>query len=101
VTTVTSAQIGDANAGLDAGAVGTLAFLGSYVGGVAFGSNVAGSSLFPAGLWKGSSGGTNYTPSGNNGSAYMNAGYSVGGTWKCLVYAQGSNWDQTIWMRVS
>jgi hypothetical protein len=101
VTTVTSSQIGGANAGLSAGAVGTLAFLGSYVGGIAFGGNVAGSSLFPAGMWKGSTAGTNNTPSSNNGNGWMNAGYSVGGTWKCMGYALGSSWDQTIWMRIS
>jgi hypothetical protein len=57
--------------------------------------------LYPAGLWKGSSAGTNGTPSSNNGDGWMNAGYSVAGTWKCMGYAVGSSWDETLWMRIS
>jgi hypothetical protein len=75
--------------------------MGCSIGGVGFGSNVAGSSLFPAGFWKGSSAGTNGVPSSNNGDAWMNAGYSVGGTWKCMGYALGTSWDQTLWLRIS
>ena len=101
VSTVTSAQVAIAIANLNAGAVGTYAWMGCAVGGVGFGSNVAGSSLFPAGFWKGSSAGTNGVPSSNNGDAWMNAGYSVSGTWKCMGYARGTSWDQTLWLRIA
>jgi len=102
VTTLTSAQVGTAISGLAAGAVGTLAFLGcGAIGGVGFGSNVGGGSLFPAGLWKGSSSGTNNVPGGNNGNGWMNAGYSVSGTWKCMGYALNSTWNITVYMRVA
>jgi len=102
VTTLTSAQVGTAIGGLAADAVGTLAFLGCAVGGVGFGTNVAGGNLYPAGLWKGSSAGTNNVPNINNGNGWMNASTSsVSGTWKCMGYARGSSWDETVWMRIS
>jgi hypothetical protein len=102
VTTITAAQVGGAGAGLSAGDVGTYAILGCAIGGVGFGSTASGSSLYPAGFWKGSSDGTNGSPSTNNGNAYQaSAAPAVSGTWRCMGYIRSSNWDQTLWMRIS
>ena len=102
VTTLTAAQTGTAIAGLSAGAIGSYALLGCYIGAIGFGSTASGSSLYPAGFWKGSSDGTNGSPAANNGNAYQTATTpAVSGTWRCMGYIRGTSWDQTLWMRIS
>jgi len=81
VSTITTTQVGDATAGLAAGAIGSYAFLKNNTGGTrSFGSNASGGSLVPATA---------------NGSS---AG-SVTGTWQCRGF--GANTDQTNWLRIS
>jgi hypothetical protein len=103
VTTLTATQTGAAIAGLSAGDVGSYAFLGYPNATASFGATVAGSSLFPGGFWKGSSDGTNGSPSTSNGDAWMAAtSPSVSGTWRCMgVIARSSGWSQSLWMRIS
>ncbi len=86
------------------GAVGTYALLGhgDTVAGN-FGELIAGSKLYPTGTWKGSTDGTNNAPSAsNNGDAWMASENSVrAGTWKCMGYTRGANWNITLWLRVA
>lgn len=88
----TSSQVGSANAGLSAGAVGTYAFLGAdntnNMGGTAYAGDTRSGSLF------------RYI------SAYGNFSGTPSGTWRCMGYSVSSNSDRrlettTVWMRVS
>lgn len=89
-------------AGASQGAVGTYALLMTWGATVNYGSTLGGSGLFPAGVWKGSSAGTNNAPSDNNGDAWMAAENNArSGTWRCMGYLLNSPASVTLWLRIS
>ncbi len=99
---VSTSTVLAALAGATAGGVGTYAFLGRGSAGVGYGSNIAGSGMFPAGTWKGSSAGTNNAPADSNGDAWMcGQNTAQAGTWKCLGYLVNTSWSMTLMVRIS
>lgn len=113
----------------NAGEIGTYAYAGCWsanTGTNYFGTTRAGSNLYPAGTWKGSSGGTNNAPSDNNGDAWQASqaglspwpgptgtdewGYPVygpytsaafSGTWRCMGWTGQASWALTLWVRIA
>jgi len=100
--TYTSANVLTAIATTGAGVVGSYAMLGGGSIAQNFGGAVAGSSLYPAGTFKGSSEGTNNSPSTNNGDAWQNAQASAqAGTWLCMGYIRSTGWGITLFLRIA
>jgi len=100
--TYTSANVLSDTASAASGAVGTYALLGCGAYSIGFSGTLAGSVLFPGGLWKGSTDGTNGSPASNNGDAWQTAQASAqAGTWRCMGYTRGTNWNTTLWLRIA
>ncbi len=99
---VSTSTVLAATAGASAGAIGTYAFLGRGSAEIAWNGTVAGSGLYPSGLWKGSSYGTNGTPADNNGDAWQ-AGQNTpqAGTWRCMGRLRNTSWSITVMLRIS
>lgn len=98
---VATLDVATSIAGMALGGIGTFVFAGFGGFGLNYGDYVFGSSLSPGGIWKGSSSGTNNSPSSDNGDAWMNAqAVTLAGTWRCMGSIRNGGWSMSLFVRV-